>query len=107
MEVKINKEIKEYNETVFFGLSTRQFIFALLACAAAVGIYFGCRPFFGNETLSWLCMLGAAPFGAIGFIKYNGMHAEQIVKAWFRSEIRMPQKLLFHGTNKFVKEERD
>ena len=58
MEIKINKEIKEYTETMFFGLSVRQFIFALLACGAAVGIYFGCRSFLGTETLSWLCMVG-------------------------------------------------
>ncbi len=104
MEVKVNKEIKEYNETMFFGLSVRQFIFALLACGAAVGIYFGCRPYFDTETLSWLCMLGAAPFAALGFIRYNGMSAEQLAKAWIRSEILMPRKLLFRGTNKFVKE---
>ena len=29
MEIKINTEIKDYNETMFFGLSVRQFIFAL------------------------------------------------------------------------------
>lgn len=52
MEIKINKEIKEYTETMFFGLSVRQFIFALLACGAAVGIYFGCRSFLETETLS-------------------------------------------------------
>ena len=49
MEIKINKEIKEYTETMFFGLSVRQFIFALLACGAAVGIYFGCRSFLGKR----------------------------------------------------------
>ena len=48
MEVKINREIKDYNETIFFGLSVRQFLFALLACGAAVGVYFGCRSFFGD-----------------------------------------------------------
>ena len=78
MEIKINTEIKDYNETMFFGLSVRQFIFALLACGAAVGIYFGCRPFLHTEVLSWLCMLGAAPFAALGFVKYNGMTAEQM-----------------------------
>ena len=31
MEIKINKEIKDFNETMFFGLSVRQFIFAILA----------------------------------------------------------------------------
>lgn len=101
MEIKINKEIKDYNETMFFGLSTRQFIFALLACAAAVGIYFGCRPYFGTETLSWLCMLGAAPFAALGFVTYHGMTAIELAKAWIKSEIRMPRRLLFQGTNHF------
>lgn len=103
MEIKINQEIKEYNETMFFGLSVRQFIFALIACGAAVGIYFGCRSFMGTETLSWLCMLGAAPFAALGFIKYNDMTAEKIVKAWIRSEILMPRKLIFKGENKLLK----
>lgn len=105
MEIKINKEIKEYNETMFFGLSVRQFIFAILACGAAVGIYFGCRPYLNTETLSWLCMIGAAPFAALGFVRYNGMNAEQIVRAWIRSEILMPRSLVFTGENKLYKGE--
>ena len=32
MEVKINKEIRDYTESVYFGLSLRQFIFSILAC---------------------------------------------------------------------------
>ena len=31
MEIKINKEIRGYTESMFFGLNARQFIFALLA----------------------------------------------------------------------------
>ena len=31
MEVKINKEIREYTENMFFGLSMRQFFFSVLA----------------------------------------------------------------------------
>lgn len=101
MEIKINKEIKEYNETMFFGLSVRQFVFAILACGAAIGIYFGCRSFMGTETLSWLCMLSAVPFAALGFVKYNGMSAEQIARAWVRSEILMPRRLIFTGKNEY------
>ena len=40
MEIRINKEIREYTENMFFGLSMRQFIFSVVACGAAVGIYF-------------------------------------------------------------------
>lgn len=72
MEVKINKEIRNYTESMFFGLSLRQFIFSVLACGVAVGLYFLLRPHFGTETLSWVCILGAAPFALMGFVKYNG-----------------------------------
>ena len=62
MEVKINKEVRNYTESMFFGLSMRQFIFSVLACGVAVGLYFLLRPQFGTETLSWMCILGASPF---------------------------------------------
>ena len=54
MEVKINKEIRNYTESMFFGLSLRQFIFSVLACGVAVGLFFLLRPHFGTETLSWV-----------------------------------------------------
>lgn len=40
MEVKINKEIRDYTESVFFGLSLRQLVFSVIACAAAAAAYF-------------------------------------------------------------------
>ena len=36
MEIKINKEIRAYRETLFFGLSVRQFVCSVLAVGAAV-----------------------------------------------------------------------
>ena len=99
MEVKINKEIRDYTESVYFGLSLRQFIFSIIACAVAVLLYFVFDPYFGIETLSWLCILGAAPFAAIGFIKYNGMNAEEFVFAYLKSEFLTPKELTFKPTN--------
>ena len=84
---------------MFFGLSLRQFIFSVLACGVAVGLSFLLRPRFGTETLSWVCILGAFPFAAMGFIKYNGMTAEQFVWAWIKSEFLMPKKLMFLPDN--------
>ena len=99
MEVKINKEIRNYTESMFFGLSLRQFIFSVLACGVAVGLYFLLRPKFGTETLSWMCILGASPFAMMGFVKYNGMTAERFVWAWIKSEFLMPKKILFLPDN--------
>ena len=101
MEVKINKEIRDYTESVFFGLSLRQLIFSVLACSVAVGIYFLLNPILGTETTSWLCILGAAPFAVFGFVKYNGMTAEKFILAWVKSEILTPKKLVFKSTNTY------
>ena len=99
MEVKINKEIRNYTESMFFGLSMRQFIFSVLAIVVAVILYFVLKPIVGMETVSWVCILGAAPFAAIGFVTYHGMTAEQFLWAWIKSEILMPKRLTFRPTN--------
>lgn len=101
MEVKINREIRNYTKAMFFGLSLRQFIFSACACVVAVGIYFLLKPYVGTETVSWMCILGAAPFAALGFIKYNGMTAEKFIYAWIKSEFLMPKKLTFRSTNTY------
>lgn len=79
-EIKINKEIRDYTESIFFGLSLRQSIFSIVACIIATGIYFLFNDKLGTEMTSWLCMLGAAPFAALGFIRFQGMYTEDIVK---------------------------
>jgi len=99
MEVKINKEIRDYTESVYFGLSLRQFIFSVIAILISVGLYFLLKQYIGIETLSWLCILGAAPFALIGFVKYNGMSAEEFIYAFIKSEILTPNNLVFNPTN--------
>ena len=104
MEVKINREIREYTESIFFGLSLRQFIFSICACVVAVILYFILKPYCGIETLSWVCILGAAPFAALGFIKYNGMTAEKFVAAWVKSMILTPKRLTFKPINLYYED---
>lgn len=104
MEVKINREIREYTESIFFGLSLRQFIFSICACVVAVILYFILKPYCGIETLSWVCILGAAPFAALGFIKYNGMTAEKFVAAWIKSMILTPKRLTFKPINLYYED---
>ena len=99
MEIKINREIREYTESMFFGLSMRQFFFSLIAVGVAVGLYFGLRNYVGMETISWMCVLGAAPFALLGFVKYHGMTAEQFIWAWLRSELIEPKEVRFESSN--------
>lgn len=99
MEVKINREIRNYTESMFFGLSLRQFVFSVLAVGIAVLLYFLLKPHWGMENVSWMCILGAAPFAAMGFISYHGMTAEQFLWAWLRSELLEPRYLKFEPVN--------
>jgi len=67
----------------------------VLAVGVAVGIYFALQPYVGTEEIGWMCILGAAPFAACGFFTYHGMTAEQVLWAWFKSEILCPKRLVF------------
>lgn len=99
MEVKINREIRSYTESMFFGLSMRQFFFSVMAIGVAVGLYFLLRPHFGVETVSWMCILGAVPFALLGFLNYHGMTAEKFLVVWIRSEFLEPKMLHFEANN--------
>lgn len=102
LEIKINKEIRDYQESIFMGLSLRQFIFAVLAVGVVIGVYFGLRNVLGTETVSWLCVVAAFPFAILGFVKYHGMTAEQFIKAYIQSEFLMPKQLTSKPTNLYA-----
>ena len=102
MEVKVNKEIRNYTESIFFGLSFRQLLFSFLACIVAVGIYFMLKPYFAISELSWMCILGALPFTILGFVTYNGMTAEELLKAWIRTYVLMPKCLHYVSNNLYA-----
>lgn len=75
--------------------------FFCLCLRGGGGHLFLLKPYVGTETVSWMCILGAAPFAALGFIKYNGMTAEKFIYAWIKSEFLMPKKLTFRSTNTY------
>ena len=77
-KMQINKEVKDYTESIIFGMTMRQCVFSAIACVV-VGIYFLTIDKLGIETTSWLCILGAAPFATLGFITYQSMNAEEII----------------------------
>ena len=99
MEIKINKEIRSYKETVYFGLTARQLVCSLLAVGTAVGLYFALRGVLDRETLGWLCIVGAAPMAAAGFFHYNGLTLEQFLWAWCKTNFLLAGRRLWHSEN--------
>jgi len=86
LEVKIPKEIRQHKESVFFGLSARQFFCSALAVILAVVVYLTCYKTIGKETASWLCILIAVPVAVAGFFTYNGLSFEELIWAFIKSQ---------------------
>lgn len=99
MEIKVNKEIKNYKESIFFGLSFRQFLCSALALGAAVGVYFALSNVLDKETVSWLCIVCAAPVAVTGFFQYNGLNFEKFVWAVIKSEFLLSGVRLYKSRN--------
>ena len=102
MEIKVNREIRDHSESLLLGLSLRQLVFSALAILVAVFVYFLLRNMFSIETLSWLCILCAAPFAALGFIKFNGMNATQLILVIINYLIT-PKLLVYRTENYYEK----
>lgn len=104
MEIKINKEILDYQETLFFGLTLRQFLCSVLAVLAAVGLYLPLNPLAGRETVGWICIVGAAPFAIAGFFRYNGLTFERFLWAWWKSTFLFSHPRIWKSENRYVAE---
>ena len=107
MDIQINKEFRDYSETIYFGLNMRQLVFSAGAVGVAVGSYFLLKSYLTMETLSWLCIILAAPFAVLGFVTYNGMTAEQFIWAWLKSEVLIPKRLIFKAEDRLRRESKD
>ena len=102
MEIKIPKEVHQHRETIFFGLSTRQFLCSVLAVGVAVGVYFSLKGLTGQETASWLCILSASPVAAAGFFRYNGLTFERFVWAFLKSQFLCAGSRVYRAENLYL-----
>lgn len=103
IEIKINKEVRDYQESIFFGLSLRQFICSAMAIAVAVLLYFLLGRILGSGEVGWVCILAAFPFAICGFFRYNVMYFEQFAWAFIRSELLYPRQLVYKSENLYAK----
>ena len=54
--VRIPKEIREYKEKIFLGLSARQLIATIVTLAICIPLYWFGRKFIHEDLLAWLVM---------------------------------------------------
>ena len=98
-EIELNKEVLDYKESIFFGLSLRQFICSLSAVIVAVTVYFSLRNILAKEILSWLCLILACPFAAAGFFSFNGLTLEQFLWQMLKSCLIYRGRRVYRSVN--------
>lgn len=108
LEVKVNKDIRDYRQDIFFGMNMRQISFTAVAVAVGVGVYFGFRDLFPDNVVFFICAVFAAPFILGGFWEYNKMPLEEVILVWWRSK-NIPKELPYVADNvyKNMMEEKD
>ena len=83
IEIRIPKEIKNYREKLFFGLTLRQCICAGVAILICVPLYIFGNKFLPEEAVSWVVLIIAAPLMLAGFFRYNDMTFEKFAVEFF------------------------
>lgn len=99
MQIKSTKDIRDYQEVVYFGLSLRQLVCAALAILAAGSCYFLFRERLPGEVVSWISIVAAVPFAAFGFVKWHGMNMEQLIPMWYRSLFCLNRTIYYRPEN--------
>ena len=94
IEIRVPKEIKNYREKFFFGLTVRQCVCAAAALLICVPLYIFGGKFLPEELISWLVMIIAAPLMLVGFFRYNDMTVEKFAVEWFYHTFA-PQKRIY------------
>lgn len=79
MDIKINKEIRDYTENMILGLNIRQAVSCIIAIVISAGIYFLLKDILNIEVISWICIIAAFPPVFFGFFKYHELPAERII----------------------------
>ena len=88
----MNKEIQEFQESFFFGLSMRQCFFSVLAIAAAVGVYLGTKDTCGTEIAGWLSVFVCSPFCGMWFFPLSPDDTGKVRMGVVKIRDLMPQK---------------
>lgn len=85
MKIPVNKNIDEYKDDFFKGLTLRQTVSAALTLAVGIGVFFLCSAIGIPQGISlYLAMPLAFLTGASGFLKIYGMTPPQYIRKRLR-----------------------
>ena len=98
MEIKINKDIKKYEQKHIIGLNMRQLIWSIAAVVLIVLTYIAMIE--AASKLRILAMVGVGtPCILIGFVNWHGMKIEKLLPTVIKNELLTPVRLVFKPKN--------
>lgn len=82
MQIPVNKNLDEYKDDFYKGLTLRQTVLSILTVIAGTGVFLLLHSVCGiSQTLSlYLAFPAALPFAASGFLKIHGMSLQEYFK---------------------------
>ena len=99
IEIRVPKEIQNFQEKFLFGLTLRQLGSIVIIIIVNVPLYIFIKGPIGESLAGFVVMLVAAPIGACGFVRYNGMTFERIFEAILITTFISPQKRVYETEN--------
>lgn len=87
VEVRIPKEITEYQEKIMFGLSIRQLICTVIAIVISVPSYIILMNKIGQELTGYIVIIEVAPLIAIGYLKPKGLKFEKVLLMFLKHQL--------------------
>jgi len=101
IEIRIPKEIREYQEKIMLGMTLKQVISIGVAGVVTIPLYFAINPIFGMDITSFILLIVSAPIVAWGFVKVGGMDASAFVKMFIINTFFMPANRKYETENFF------
>lgn len=91
IEVKIPKEIKEYQEKFVLGFPLRQSISILLSVGIGIFTFKMLENKISTDSITTIIALLIVPVILFGFIKYEDLHLEKYIYLYFRYLFVIPR----------------
>lgn len=100
--VRVPKEIRDYKEKLWAGMTARQLIALIIMIPLGILIYRYGKPIIGKNAVENLIFILLVPIGVIGFFPYqHGMKPEVWFKVLFRYYFLVPKTRKFISKNHF------
>lgn len=103
MEIKINKDIQDYKQTVYGNLTLRELLSAIVAVGGSLAIFFLTHKAIGTDLALVLCAILSAICLAFGFYNKEHYNFEERL-ALDRRDRETPEALLYGSENQIINE---